>query len=68
MEGAKELRRKVSASQQAGEVVRKGKEHGLGLLFQTNSEKNNLCGDGDRRRIHRPFRWRRVRAKVIPGL
>lgn len=73
MEEAGGFGEKVSMSQKANTVVRNGKEHGLDLLFQTSRKKNNLCEDGDKHCIHHSFRfqknqWRRVRAKVIPGL
>ena len=73
MEEARGFAGQVSMSQKANTVVRNGKEHGLDLLFQTSSEKNHLCEDGDKHCIHESFRsqkkqWRRVRAKVIPGL
>lgn len=42
-------------SQKANTMVKNGKEHGLGLLFQMSSEKNNLCEDEEKHYIHETF-------------
>lgn len=46
---------KDCVSQKANTIVKNGKEHGLDLLFQTSSEKNNLCEDEEKHCIHETF-------------